>query len=129
MKRFLGGAACAALALSLRLPAGAAAPCSRETLQVHGTPVTISYCVTGPGTGQIGEEDLPVQATYSDGGTSFVKTSVMKFATNVGPARLLESVDLAPLGITGTLRLTLVYAQGTVRIQNALLTPGAITIK
>jgi hypothetical protein len=75
------------------------------------------------------EERVPVQATYSTAASSFSQNSTMRFVTSAGPSRLLQSVDLAPLGLTGTLHLTLVYAGGFVRIQGALLTPGAIRIK
>jgi hypothetical protein len=129
MKPYGAAAAGAALLAIFPLGAGAQPHCSRETLPVRGTPVTIAYCITGQHAAPAGEEDLPVQATYSTAATSFTRSSTMRFVTSAGPARLLESVDLAPLGLQGTLHLTLVYASGLVRIQNALLTPGAVTIK
>lgn len=102
--------------------------CSRETLTVRGTPVTISYCPSAP-TGNGREVTVPVAASYASPAGSFSRTSSLRFVTGEGPARVLENVDLAELGLTGTLHLTLVYAAGEVRIGSALLTPGAIIIK
>jgi hypothetical protein len=119
----------AALLLALPLAAAAAPQCSHETLDVQGTPVTISYCLTSQGQVNAGEDRLPVQAVYSTTANSFSRSSTMRFVISAGPSRLLESVDLAPLGLTGTLHLTLVYTDGFVRIQSALLTPGAVRIK
>ncbi len=53
----------------------------------------------------------------------------MRFIAGDGPSRVLENVELAQLGLQGTLHLTLVYAGGAVHIESALLTPGAVTIK
>jgi len=119
----------AALALALPLSARAEGTCSHETLSVRDTPVTIGYCVTGPAAVSGSEVALPVSASYSAPGGSFSKASTLRFISGEGPARILQSVDLDPLGITGTLHLTLLYSAGAVRIENALLTPGAITIK
>jgi hypothetical protein len=123
--------ALAGMALLLALPLAAAAEpqCSHETLDVQGTPITISYCLANQGRSDGGEQSMPVQAVYSTTATSFSQTSTMRFVTSAGPARLLQSVNLAPLGLTGTLHLTLVYAGGFVRIESALLTPGAVRIK
>ena len=53
----------------------------------------------------------------------------MRFVTGEGTTRVLENVDLAGVGLGGTLHLTLAYVDGLVHIENAMLTPGAITIK
>jgi hypothetical protein len=44
-------------------------------------------------------------------------------------SRVLESLDLRQVGIAGILHLTLAYAAGVVRVEGAMLTPGAITVK
>ncbi|HVA28394.1 MAG TPA: hypothetical protein VNF68_09450 [Candidatus Baltobacteraceae bacterium] len=119
----------AALALLLPAVASAQGQCTHETLSVRGIPVTIGYCITGAAAVSGPEVSLPVSSSYAAPGGSFSQASTMKFIQGEGPTRLLQSVDLAPLGITGTLHLTLVYGGGAVRIENALLTPGAITIK
>ena len=121
-----------ALALMLAVSAGgvrAAGACSSEVLKVRDVPVTIQYCLTGTPT-QSGPETLvPVEGTYSSATGSFNRASTMRFVTGEGPARVLENVDLAGIGLGGTLHLTLAYDNGLVKIENAMLTPGAITIK
>lgn len=110
---------------------GATAPqCTSETLGVQGTPVTIAYCVTGPprstGTQEI---VVPVIGTFSATGRSVSNTGELHFLSGERVSRVLQSLDLTTLGLQGTLHLTLAYAQGLVRVEGALLTPGAITIK
>lgn len=102
--------------------------CSRETLTVRGTPVTITYCPSAPA-GNGPEVTVPVAATYASPTGSFSRSTSLRFISGEGPARVLENVDLAGLGLTGTLHLTLVYAGGEVHVANALLTPGAIIVK
>jgi len=110
--------------------AASAAPCTQETLAVEGSPVTIGYCVNGPlqSTGA-GEVVVPVTATYSAPGGSYQRALELRFMDGEGVSRVLESLDLSKLGLSGTLHLTLAYSHGLVRIEGALLTPGAITIK
>jgi hypothetical protein len=70
-----------------------------------------------------------MQATYSSRTASFTRRSSVRFITGEGPARALESIDLAPLGIAGVLHMTLLYNGNDVTLEHALLTPGAITVK
>jgi hypothetical protein len=109
----------------------AAAPgCTQETLSVRGTAVTIGYCVSGsPRSTDADELIVPIVATYSAPGGSFSRSSEMHFVAGEGVSRVIESLDLSRLGMTGILHLTLAYAEGRVRVEGALLTPGAITIK
>lgn len=119
-----------AFAMSTALAVKAAAPCSQETLSVQGTPVTIGYCISGAlrsnGTAEV---IVPVVVTYSARGALVQRSSNLHFLAGEGVSRVLESIDLASVGLTGTLHLTLDYAHGIVRVEGALLTPGAITIK
>ncbi|MEO9169641.1 MAG: hypothetical protein ABI282_00445 [Candidatus Baltobacteraceae bacterium] len=112
------------------VPAAAAAQdnCSRETLPVRGTPVTIGYCVSDA-VRAAGEVSVAAAGTFSAPGGSYSRSSTMRFITGEGPSRVLENVPLAQLGLRGTLHLTLVYSGGLLHIESALLTPGAITIK
>jgi hypothetical protein len=110
-------------------PAGAAGACSSEVLKIRDVPVTVQYCLTGTPTQSGPEMLVPVQGNYSSATGSFSRASTMRFVTGEGPARVLENVDLAGLGLGGTLHLTLAYDDGLVKIENAMLTPGAITIK
>jgi hypothetical protein len=110
--------------------ASAATGCTQQTLSVRGTPVSIGYCVTGaPRATGAAEIIVPVVATYSAPGGSVRRSIDLHFLADEGVSRVLESVDLQPVGLTGTLHLTLAYSRGVVQVEGALLTPGAITIK
>jgi len=122
-----------ALALVLASAGSASAQgsrCTRETFPVSGTPLTVSYCVSGekpPGAGG----DLPVRVTenYSTPRGSFSQQNTLQFIAGEAASRVIEDVALTRVGLEGTLHLTLVYRGGLVRVESALLTPGAITIK
>ena len=111
-------------------PATAAPACTAETLNVNAVPVRLEYCVSGSPRQSGGQEiELPVAATYSGNGRSVSRELKLHFLAGERVSRVLESLDLSALGMTGTLHLTLAYADGDVRVEGALLTPGAITIK
>jgi hypothetical protein len=112
-------------------PAASAPPaCTSETLAVQGTPVTISYCVTGPlRTTASHEIIVPASATFAAPGGTLHRNSELHFLAEEATSRVLESLDLTKVGLTGTLHLTLAYIRGALRVEGALLTPGAITIK
>ncbi|HMF28533.1 MAG TPA: hypothetical protein VKE42_07160 [Candidatus Cybelea sp.] len=104
--------------------------CTQETLSVQGTPVSIGYCVSAaPRANGASELIVPVWATYSAPGGTLRRTSELHFISGERVSRVLESLDLTRVGLTGTLHLTLAYSRGAVRVEGALLTPGAITIK
>lgn len=104
--------------------------CTRETLVVRGTPVTAAYCVTGLGAARPGR-DLPVHVseTYATPHGSFSQEATLRFIAGEQASRVIEDVALDRLGMEGTLHLTLVLEGGNIRIDSAMLTPGAITIK
>jgi hypothetical protein len=127
----IGAAAALVVAAALPVAAGAQQHCSQETLTVRGTPVTIGYCITSALRTGAGEEiRVPVQASYSAPGGSFGRPEELRFIAGEGASRVVENLSLTPLGLPGQmLHLTLLYSGGTVRIEGALLTPGALTIK
>lgn len=118
------------VAVALPAAAAAAPACTSETLSVGGTPVSVSYCVLGPARATASHEIIvPVAATFSAPGGTLRRSSDLHFLAEESTSRVLESLDLTKVGLTGTLHLTLAYIQGGVRVEGALLTPGAITIK
>jgi hypothetical protein len=121
-----------ALALSLGSPASAQPSdrCTRETLSVRGTPVTASYCVRDVGPASAGREvPVKVSETYSTPHGSFTEEATLRFISGEEASRVIEDVALERLGLEGTLHLTLILRDAQVRIDSAMLTPGAITIK
>ncbi len=118
------------LTLSTVPPAGSASSCTQETLMVEGAAVTIGYCISGPLRANGADElVVPVTATYSAPGGTLRRPIDLHFIAGEGVSRVLQSLDLTKLGLGGTLHLTLAYSHGLVRLEGALLTPGAITIK
>lgn len=127
----------AALTLSLAAagPPGAAQAqpaghCTRETLNVRGTPLTAAYCVQSLGTASPGR-DLPVAVseTYSTPHGSFTQDATLRFIAGEAASRVIQDLPLERLGMQGTLHLTLLLRDGSVHVDSAILTPGAITIK
>ncbi|MBV8245748.1 MAG: hypothetical protein JOZ38_07495 [Candidatus Eremiobacteraeota bacterium] len=120
-------------ALLLAFAATAAAQqnrCTSETLQVRGTPVTIALCVTAlPKVAPAREMPVEVTETFTTARASFTRLSSLRFISGQSVSRVIEDVDLGGLRIDGTLHLTLELAGGSVRIEGAILTPGAITVK
>ena len=104
--------------------------CTQETFSVQGRPLTISYCVSAaPRTNGADEVVVPVSATYVAAGGTLRRSSELHFMAGERVSRVIESLDLTRVGLTGTLHLTLAYTRGLVRVEGALLTPGAITVK
>lgn len=125
----------AALALLLAASAAGAASaqgsrCTRETLGVNGTPLTVSYCIAGEKpVGAGGDLPIRVNESYGTPRGSFSQQNTLQFIAGEAASRVIEDVALTRVGLEGTLHLTLVYRGGLVRVESALLTPGAITIK
>jgi hypothetical protein len=120
----------AVLTLLATSAAGAQPACSNLTVSVRGTPLTVGFCLSGAATNAAnGVTTVSLEATYATKGHSMVQRSSVRFITGVGPARALDSVNLAPVGIDGTLHMTLLYSGNQVSMEHALLTPGAVTVK
>jgi len=120
------------LALALTRPTQAQPPgrCTHETLSVRGTPVMATYCVTGGASAAPGR-DLPVHVTetYSTARGSWSQDVTLQFIAGEEASRVIQDVPLDKVGLQGTLHVTLVLRGGAVRVDSAMLTPGAITIK
>lgn len=104
--------------------------CTRETLSVRGTPLTVSYCVTELGQATPGR-DLPVRVseTYSTPKGSVTQDTTLRFIAGEESSRVIEDLALGRVGLEGTLHMTLLLRNGVVRVDSAILTPGAITVK
>lgn len=108
---------------------GLAADCTQQTLTVEGRAVTIGYCIAGPARSNgTAEVIVPVIASFSSPNGALRRDGELHFLAGERVSRVIESLDLSKIGLTGTLHLTLTYERGLVRVEGALLTPGAITI-
>jgi len=123
----------AAAMLAAMIPTAAMAQggrCTSEILSVRKVPVTLGYCVTGPAQSAPGGTLLvPVSGQYSTPGGSFGESMQLRFIAGERTSRVIRSLDLSKVGSSGVLHLTLAYDGSTIRVESALLTPGAITIK
>jgi hypothetical protein len=126
----LAGATALALLVAIPLSGAAQTNCTQETLAVRGAPLTVAYCVAGPAhAGAADELIVPVLASFGSPGGTFSRAIELHFVAGERVSRVMDSVDLRPAGMQGMLHLTLAYAGGLVRVEGAMLTPGAITIK
>jgi hypothetical protein len=120
----------AVLTLSKAAQAQPAGRCTRETLSVRGTPLTATYCVVGTGSASPGR-DLPVRVSesYSTPHGSWSTDSTLQFIAGEEASRVMKDLPLDKVGMQGTLHLTLLLRGGTIHVDSAMLTPGAITVK
>ena len=125
---------CIALAVALAAfatsaaPAFAAAGCSNDAFTVSGSALTVEICT--PATRPIGKSPVLAIATLTARGQA---TLVRRVSLDViSPNEASHTIDDAPLqslGIAGTLHMTIGYKAGAVRLEHALLVPGAIALK
>lgn len=120
------------LALSIGTSARAqpADRCTREILKVQGTPLTVSYCVTRVAAAAAGH-DLPVDVaeSFSTPHGSWSQQTTLRFIAGEEASRVIEDLPLSRVGLAGTLHMTLLLHRGSVRVDSAMLTPGAVSIK
>jgi len=126
-------ALCAPLLLigvTKRAQAQPAGRCTRETLNVRGTPLTATYCITAIGSATPGR-DLPVRVmeSYATPHGSWSQEATLRFIAGEPASRVIEDVALERVGLRGTLHLTLLLHSGAVAVDSAMLTPGALTVK
>ncbi len=103
--------------------------CTHEQLKVQGVSLTASYCVAqvGPPAGH--ELPVRVQETYSTPRGSVSQETTLRFINGEPSSRVIEDLALTRVGLSGTLHLTLLLQAGLVRVDGAILTPGAVTVK
>lgn len=114
-------------------PLGASAQgsgCSHDLLHVAGAAVSVTLCPGAERSAVPGNtEKIPLTGTFASGGKTFSRTVTLEFMKRHEASRSLDDVSLEPLGISKTLHLTIAYQAGTVRLDHALLIPGAVTLK
>lgn len=123
-----------ALAIAVAASAAGAAPalaapgCSSDAFTVSGSPLSVEICA--PATRPIGKAPLLATETLTARGQAPI---VRKVTLDVlSPTEASHTIDDAPLqslGIAGTLHMTIGYRAGVVRLEHALLVPGAIALK
>ena len=105
------------------LIASAQESCSQESWLISGSKVNVVVCAERASSGAV------VTVAVSGPGGQFNDRKAVRMVPSVGPARVLENVNLGEVGLHGTLHLSLAYDGSRATIESALLTPGAIQLK
>ena len=118
------------MALAIASPALARAACTSEAFTVEGSPLSIELCLLSvtrdPSTSS---RVAHVEATTSTPSRSANAQLALLLPMGSASANAPASIDLAPVGLVGTLHLTLHVTPDSASIDSALLTPGAVIIK
>ncbi len=121
-------ATCALALASVAPPAFAASGCSSDAFTVMGTPLTIEICTPASrpgGRGQI----VATETLTARGKAPVVRKVALDVVSPDEASHTIDDAPLQPLGIAGTLHMTIGYKGGGVRLEHALLVPGAIALK
>ncbi|HEY5340541.1 MAG TPA: hypothetical protein VIK27_05905 [Candidatus Aquilonibacter sp.] len=111
------------------LAAGAAAlaqgeNCTHDTFAVDGTPLTATFCVSGPPSARV-----TVTETFVRGQQRLSRPLSIDVVSGATVTRVVDDVPLAELGSNKQLHLTIAYRGGQAVLEHALLLPGAIVLK
>lgn len=124
-----------ALALlgSLLLGASPApSPCSHDVFTIDGRSVSVSLCADDAGMRRSPDGRriiVTVAESFATNGPTFERSVPLDFLAGAEFSRTIDDVPLDKLGIARTLHLTIGYRPGTVRLEHALLVPGAVALK
>ncbi len=114
----------------MAIPATARAACTSERFTVEGSPLTIELCLNAvtldPSTSS---RIAHVEATTSTPTRSATASLALLLPMGSTASHAPASIELAPVGLVGTLHLTLHVTPSSASIDSALLTPGAVIIK
>jgi hypothetical protein len=105
--------------------------CSSDAFTVDGHALTVQICApaAAPRPEKGKRAVVGLRETVSSGGASFVRAGSVDYLEGAESSRTLDDVPLDKLGIAKTLHLTIGYKPGTVRLEHALLIPGAVPLK
>jgi hypothetical protein len=102
--------------------------CSHDTLTVDGVPVEVTVCPAGRARdGEAGT--LTLVETFSGNGESFSRNATLEALGPGEASRMIDDVSLQPLHLGRTLHMTIRYRARGLRLEHAMLVPGAITLK
>ncbi len=120
----------ALLLSSVLLAAGgatAAPACSSDAFTIDGSTLTVSLCAPSDAKGQ---STAHVTETLSVRGQApYVRDVTLELVSGAESSRTIDDAPLQRLGFARTLHLTIAYRNGSVRLEHALLVPGAIALK
>lgn len=122
------GVACV-LALAPVAPGAAAASCSNDVFAIDGGSLAVELCAVPSAKRGDGK---PARVTLTEsfnfkGRAPYVRQLALD--ATLAESRTIDDVALVKLGIEKTLHLTIAYKPGSVRLEHALLVPGAVALK
>jgi hypothetical protein len=118
----------ALVVLTAARPGGAAtpSPCSADSFTIDGTQLTVAICPAAPAR----TDGVSLTETFSTKGKPpLLRTLSLDLLPDTDTARAIDDVDLQQVGIAKTLHLAVLYKSGAVKLEHALLVPGAIALK
>ncbi len=116
-----------AVGASGRPALAAAAGCSADAFTVKGTPLGVELCVPVPHAA--GKTVVATETVSARGQAPLVRKVTLDVVAPDEGSHTIDDAPLQSLGIAGTLHMTIGYKSGTVRLEHALLVPGAIALK
>ena len=111
--------------------AAVAAPCTHRSLRIEGMPVALTLCTLGqrPGSSAAGKTvEVSVTEDFEGPKGAFRRAATLEFLGGVAVSRTIDDVAIEPLGLSGTLHMTLALKEGNVTLEHAMLLPGAVPI-
>ena len=122
--------------LSSRVSPALAAGCSTDVFAIDGNAVNVELCSTRAPLAAAHGKAVPAQGGDAvretitvKGRPPLVREVRYQSATGDATARSLDDIPLAALGIGKTMHVTLAVHDGNVRLEHALLVPGATPLK
>jgi hypothetical protein len=102
------------------------AGCSSDAFAIDGSSVVVQLCARDVNAAA----KIVVTETLSvKGQTPFVREVPLDRVPGADSSRAIDDVPLTKLGLARTLHLTIAVKNGAVRLEHALLVPGAVALK
>ncbi len=122
--RSLGGTIAGMVLLGSAASADPAGRCTVERWTVDGTALTATLCVP-----LAHSSHVTVSETFARDGQNESRSLDVDVVGGIDVTRAIDDVDLAGVGSTKQLHLTIVYRNGMASVEHALLLPGAVVLK
>ncbi len=119
----------AGIAFCLIGSAQAAGACTSDHFQFSGSTLAITLCDAGRVMQNDGIEQLRLQSHLSLGAKSFDRESHLSFPEGSATPRVIDDIDLAPLGLTERLHITVSLTSRGPIIEHATSLPGPIILR
>jgi hypothetical protein len=110
-------------------PPATSAPggCSSDVFSIDGSSVAVGLCTTSDE--KAGAKTIVTETLSVKGQPPFVRDVPLDRVPGADTSRAIDDVSLVRLGLARTLHVTIAVKNGIVRLEHALLVPGAIALK